>query len=120
MDVPIPGMGAAIVVAPAPGEGHGNWSGAPSATLDAQGAVVLAYRIRLADGRGVANLVARSADGERFTTVVTIAGALRRRLVGTSRDRAHQRRQMAPLCVLCAAGQGLAYRDAGGRGTRSP
>jgi hypothetical protein len=37
---------------PAPGPGPGNWSGAPSAALDDDGAVVLAYRVRSAAGRG--------------------------------------------------------------------
>jgi hypothetical protein len=60
------------VIVPAPARGPGNWAGAPSATLDAQGATVLAYRLRLAAGRGVANVVARSLGGERFTTLATM------------------------------------------------
>lgn len=70
--MPVPGMGTARVVAPAPGPGAGNWSGAPSATLDGQGGVVLAYRVRLARGRGVTNLVARAREGEQFTTIATL------------------------------------------------
>ena len=68
----VPGRAAASVVVPAPASGEGNWAGAPSAALDATGAVVLAYRVRLADSRGVTNVVARSLDGESFTTLATI------------------------------------------------
>ena len=70
--LPVPGRAAASVVVPAPASGEGNWAGAPSAALDATGAVVLAYRVRLADSRGVTNVVARSLDGESFTTLATI------------------------------------------------
>jgi hypothetical protein len=69
---PVPSGGTASVIVPAPATGFGNWVGAPSATLDAQGAIVLAYRVRLADGRGVTNVVAQSSDGEHFTTLATI------------------------------------------------
>jgi hypothetical protein len=65
-------MGRATVVELPPGAGPGNWVGAPSAVLDATGAVVLAYRIRVADDRGITNTIARSVDGERFTTLATI------------------------------------------------
>jgi hypothetical protein len=70
--VPQPGMGRAAVVQLPPGTGPGNWVGAPSAVLDSSGAVVLAYRVRVPDGRGVTNRIARSADGERFITLATI------------------------------------------------
>jgi len=70
--VPLPGKGRATVVEPPPATGPGNWVGAPSAALDSTGAVVLAYRVRVADGRGITNKIARSTDGERFTMLATI------------------------------------------------
>jgi hypothetical protein len=70
--IPLPGKGRATVVEQPPGAGPGNWVGAPSAALDSTGAVVLAYRVRVPDGRGVTNRIARSVDGERFTTLTTI------------------------------------------------
>jgi len=62
-----------LVVAP-PGDGPGFWAGSPSAVLDDDGVVVLAYRLRRPEGsgRGFANVVARSEDGERFETVATL------------------------------------------------
>jgi hypothetical protein len=64
---------AAHVVASAPAAGPGNWAGAPSAIV-VNGVVWLAYRVRrpLADGRGVAVVIARSLDGVHFTTVATV------------------------------------------------
>jgi hypothetical protein len=57
----------------APGTGDGYWAGAPSAVL-ADGAFYLAYRLRrpVDEGRGYANVVARSVDGVRFETVCTL------------------------------------------------
>ncbi|WP_245679100.1 hypothetical protein [Actinomadura hibisca] len=54
-------------------DGEGWWVGAPSAVA-ADGAVYLAYRMRrpLGEGRGHAVAVARSADGERFETLLVI------------------------------------------------
>jgi hypothetical protein len=51
----------------------GAWVGAPSAQL-VEGTWWLAYRVRrpVGEGRGVANVVARSADGVHFTPVVDI------------------------------------------------
>jgi hypothetical protein len=60
------------VAVPAPGAGPQYWAGAPSAALDVDGSFVLAYRVRWADERGDANVIARSADGERFETVATL------------------------------------------------
>jgi hypothetical protein len=61
------------VVAPAPGIGAGNWSGAASAVL-VDGVFWLTWRVRrpLTDGRGVAVVVARSDDGERFEPVAEV------------------------------------------------
>jgi hypothetical protein len=71
-DFPLPGSAPAVVAVPAPGSGVGWWSGSSHAALDDDGAIVLAYRVRTgAQGRG-SNVVARSEDGERFTTVCTI------------------------------------------------
>lgn len=69
---PLPGAGRSTVVVAAPAPGPGNWAGAPSAVRDEDGAVVLAYRLRLAHGRGVANVIARCSDGERFATLCTL------------------------------------------------
>lgn len=66
MEFPLPRNEKATVVAPAPGPGPQRWAGAPSALLDDDGSVVLAYRVR--DGEDY-NVIARSTDGERFTTV---------------------------------------------------
>jgi hypothetical protein len=71
-DFPLPGSAPAVVAVPAPGSGVGWWSGSSHAALDDDGTFVLAYRVRTgAQGRG-SNVVARSEDGERFTTVCTI------------------------------------------------
>jgi len=73
-DFPLPGAGQPVVAIPAPGQGAGNWSGSSSAVLDADGTIVIAYRVR--HGIGSENpaetVVARSEDGERFTTVATL------------------------------------------------
>jgi hypothetical protein len=66
-------VGSSELAVAAPGAGDGYWAGAPSAV--AVGAdVYLAYRLRrpVAQGRGYANVVARSADGVRFETVCTV------------------------------------------------
>src|SRR4051794_29447408 len=51
----------------------GAWAGGPSALL-VDGTWWLAYRLRrpVGEGRGFANVVARSADGVRFSPVVEI------------------------------------------------
>lgn len=61
----------AAVVVPAPGVGEGFWAGGPSAVM-ADGVLWLAYRLRrpVDQGRGYANVVARSTD---FVTVETVA-----------------------------------------------
>ena len=61
-----------MVAVPAPGGGIGWWAGSSHAALDDDGTYVIAYRVRAgANGRG-SNVVARSEDGERLTTVCTI------------------------------------------------
>ncbi|GAA3072445.1 hypothetical protein [Streptosporangium carneum] len=62
------------VVAVEPAESlAGHWAGAPSAVAS-DGFVYLAYRLRrpVGEGRGYAVAVARSEDGERFETLLTI------------------------------------------------
>src|SRR4051794_14415587 len=62
-----------VVVVEPPGDGPGYWAGGPSALLD-EGTWWLAYRLRrpVDAGRGYANVVARSDDGEVFTTVAVV------------------------------------------------
>ncbi len=66
--------GDLVVAAPAPRPGH--WAGGPSALLR-DGTWWLAYRLRrpVTEGRGYANVVARSEDGVRFETVATVTSA---------------------------------------------
>ncbi len=72
MDFPLPGSGEVVVAVPAPGRGRGFWAGSSSGALDDDGTFVIAYRVRTGKrGRG-SNVVARSEDGERFTTVAEI------------------------------------------------
>ena len=71
-DVPLPGLATPVVAVRAPGAGTGWWAGASSAALDDDGTFVIAYRVRTGvAGRG-STVVARSADGERFTTVAEL------------------------------------------------
>jgi hypothetical protein len=71
MLLPRPELGV-VAVGP-PGAGPGYWAGGPSAVA-ADGEIYLAYRLRrpLGRGRGYAVAVARSADGERFQTLLTV------------------------------------------------
>lgn len=72
--LPIPSPeNASIVVAP-PGDGTGYWAGGPSAVLAEDGTYWLGYRLRrpLGAGRGYANVIARSHDGETFETVAVL------------------------------------------------
>jgi hypothetical protein len=72
MNFPLLESAEAVVAVPAPGSGTGFWAGSSSAALDDDGAFILAYRVRTGErGRG-ANVVARSEDGERYTTVAEI------------------------------------------------
>jgi hypothetical protein len=65
---PLPCGDRARVVAAAPDAGPHQWAGAPSAAFDVDGSIVLAYRVRNGVG-GDYNVLARSPDGERFTTI---------------------------------------------------
>ena len=66
---PLPGHSEPVVAAPAPGDGPGQWAGAPSAALDGDGGFVVAYRVRNGHDGNDQTVVARSEDGERLTTV---------------------------------------------------
>ncbi len=69
---PLPGSAEPLVAVPAPGTGVGFWAGSSSAVLDDDGSFVVAYRVRAGErGRG-SNVIARSEDGVRFTTIGTI------------------------------------------------
>jgi hypothetical protein len=71
--LPLPTYDDAQVVVPAPDAGPGNWAGAASAVL-VDGVFWLTYRVRrpLAEGRGVAVVVARSTDGVSFEPVTEV------------------------------------------------
>src|SRR3954471_14291361 len=71
--LPLPSYDDVQVVVPAPGAGPGNWAGAASAVL-VDGTFWLTYRVRrpLTEGRGVAVVVARSADGVTFEQVAEV------------------------------------------------
>lgn len=64
---------ASTVVAAPPSAVPGAWAGAPSAVVDGD-QVLLAYRLRrpVGQGRGFANVIARSGDGVHFTTIGTV------------------------------------------------
>jgi len=72
IDFPLPGLGAATVVAAAPAPGPGNWVGAASAAFDDADGVVLAYRVRTEASRGNTIVVAYAADGEHVATVAEL------------------------------------------------
>lgn len=72
---PLPGTARPVTAVPAPGPGPQQWAGAAAAALDADGSLVVAYRVR--GGDGDRNVIARSTDGETLTTVATLSpGAL--------------------------------------------
>jgi hypothetical protein len=66
-------VGSSELVIAAPGAGDGFWAGAPS-VVGSDGAVYLAYRLRrpVNEGRGYANVVARSSDGVAFQTLAVV------------------------------------------------
>jgi hypothetical protein len=71
--LPVPRLHDSATVVAAPGDGPGYWAGGPSAVY-ADGWYHLAYRLRrpLDEGRGYANVVARSRDGVEFETVAVL------------------------------------------------
>lgn len=60
------------MAAAAPGRGPGFWAGASSATVDADGTFVVAFRVRRPEQRGGEIVVARSAYGERLTPLAQL------------------------------------------------
>jgi hypothetical protein len=66
---PLLGTGRVSVAVPAPGTGFGCWAGAPSAALDDDGSVLLAYRVRDVERRGAEVVIAR---GEAFAPLVSL------------------------------------------------
>lgn len=72
-NVPLPRLRNAVVAVAPPGIGAGYWSGGPSAQI-VDGTTWLSYRLRrpIGSGRGYANVVARSQDGDHFETVVVL------------------------------------------------
>jgi hypothetical protein len=70
---PLPRYERSEVAVAAPGTGPGHWAGAPSAVAE-DGAIWVAYRVRqpLDEGRGVAVVVARSADGVRLEPAAAV------------------------------------------------
>ena len=114
-DFPLPGMGEVLVAVPAPGAGPGWWAGAPCSALDDDGGYVIGYRVRNGHDGNDQTVVARSDDGETFTTVATLDesdfGAM-----GMERPALARTDSLAPLCVQRDAGQpALVDRRAGGR-----
>ena len=69
---PLPGMGHAVVAVPAPGDGPGYWAGASCAVLDSDGSLVVGYRVRNGHDGIDQTVIARSPDGETFSTVATL------------------------------------------------
>src|SRR3984885_6853787 len=69
----LPRLDRNAVAVQAPGTGPGYWAGAPCAVAG-DGEIFLAYRLRrpVGRGRGYAVVIARSADGESFETLLTI------------------------------------------------
>jgi hypothetical protein len=71
-EFPLPGTAASVVAVPALGHGPGYWAGASSAALDEDGTFVIGYRVRNGHDGIAETVIARSEDGERFTTVATL------------------------------------------------
>ena len=71
---PIPDYSRSTTLIPAPNCGPGHWAGAPSAVLDDEGTVWLAYRLRRSvdAGRGVSVTVARIRPGGTPETVAQV------------------------------------------------
>ncbi len=71
MDFPLP-IDRGVIAAPAPGSGPGHWAGAPCARLQPDGSWVVAYRVRHGHDGVDETVIARSGDGVRLDTVVTL------------------------------------------------
>ncbi|WP_433334451.1 hypothetical protein [Spirillospora sp. CA-294931] len=101
-ELPFPQKGRVAV--PSPGTGPQHWAGAPSSALDTDGTVVLAYRVR--DGEDY-NVIARSSDGERFTTVAVL-----------TRDRFGAQMVERPALVRTPSGRWRLYVSCATPGTK--
>jgi hypothetical protein len=104
---PLPGTGVASVAVPAPAAGSGNWVGAPSAALDDDGGVVVAYRVRTADQRGTTVVVGYADDSGRLTPVAKLG---KDRFVAESLER--------PALVRAANGRWRLYVSCATPGTK--
>lgn len=71
-DFPVPTPGRFVVAAAAPASGPGSWAGAPSAAIDLDGSLLLAYRVRTPDRRGSSLVLARSDEQGRLAQVGSI------------------------------------------------
>jgi hypothetical protein len=73
LGVPLPDGASGTVVVPPPDGRPGTWAGAPSAVFR-DGVFHLAYRLRRpeGEGRGYANVVARSTDGVTFGVLAVV------------------------------------------------
>jgi hypothetical protein len=69
---PLPGSADPVVAVPAPGDGPRHWAGSSSAALDDDGTFVVGYRVRHGHRGMVETVIARSEDGEQFSTVATL------------------------------------------------
>ena len=67
---PLPGRAPSEVVAAPPDHGPQRWTGAPTALLDTDGAILLTYRVR--GGGSDSVVLARSDDGEQFRTILEL------------------------------------------------
>jgi hypothetical protein len=71
-ELSLPDVQSSLMAIGPPGEGRGNWAGAPSA-LKVDGTYYLAYRMRSSKGeRGYGVAVAASSDGIEFETLVVL------------------------------------------------
>lgn len=106
----VPQFDRSTVVVEAPGAGPGNWSGAPSAVRSADGTFWLAYRLRrpLDAGRGIAVVLARSADGVHFEPVA-----------GIERERSGAESLERPALVEVPGGGWRLYLSCAEPGTKS-
>jgi hypothetical protein len=106
---PLPRWDGAHVVVEPPSTGPGTWAGGPSA-LRVGADIYLAYRLRrpIGEGRGYANVVARSADdGVSFRTIAEVS---KERFGGASLER--------PALVVTPEGRWRLYVSVATPGTK--
>jgi hypothetical protein len=73
LPLPLPGQVPSELAVAAPASGEQRWAGAPSALVDRDGTILLAYRVR--DGAGDRVELARSDDGVAFDTIAELTAA---------------------------------------------